>query len=154
MPKQTSKKSTFKAAAQKLLRDSISDRADLVGNIGEAAANLEAQVKVSDELDKKKADSDAKVNELASELVAAYDTAIAGGWTVAELKKIGVDKPDAKSAIKAATENLANSRKKKPEPAPTDSAENTEPEAPAEDGEGSHTETSQEPDHSHQEVSV
>ncbi|SKK35937.1 hypothetical protein [Mycobacteroides abscessus] len=150
MPKQTSKKSTMKAKAQKLLRESISDRSDLVGNIGEAAANLEAQVKVSDELAKKKADSDARVNELAGALVAAYESAIAGGWTEAELKQLDVDKPDVKSAIKAATESLANSHKKK-------ATENAE--VPAADPEPAETvedapEASPEPDHSHQEVSV
>lgn len=141
----------MKAKAQKLLRESISDRADLVGNIGEAAANLEAQVKVSDELEKKKAESDAKVNELAAELVAAYDSAIAGGWTAAELKQLDVDKPDVKSAIKAATENLANSHKKKPSEAADAPAADPEP---SENGGDAQPEASTETDHSHQEVSV
>lgn len=145
----------MKAKAQKLLRESISERSDLVGNIGEAAANLEAQVKVSDELEKKKAESDAKVNKLAAALVAAYDNAIAGGWTAAELKQLDVDKPDIKSAIKAASENVANSHKKKsPE---TADAPTTDPEpavTPQSAVEDDPSEAQTEHDHSHQEVSV
>lgn len=89
MPRSTSKKAKYQAAADKAIRDQLAHRKALVGAIGAAEEKYEQQQNTV-------AEAQQQLDVLASEVADAYNTAIEGGWTAAELKGLGINRPDAK----------------------------------------------------------
>lgn len=104
MPKRTTKKSLYKAKAT----EAIAARAALVEAIGAAEEKYDAQLKVV-------ADAQAKLDALTSDVATAYDDAVDGGWTAAELKDLGIARPAAKPS-----KPVRSSGPKKPSDDPAD----------------------------------
>ena len=86
--RQTSKKAAEYAARAD---EALAQRKALVSAIGAAEEKYEQQQDAV-------AEAQSKLDELATEVADAYNNAIDGGWTAAELKALGITKPDAKPA--------------------------------------------------------
>lgn len=89
MPRSTSKKSQYQARADELIRAQLARRKALIGAIGEAEQKYDQQLKVVTEAQEQ---LDARCADIAE----AYNNAIDGGWTAAELKGFGINRPDSK----------------------------------------------------------
>lgn len=91
MARTASKKTQYQAAAEKAIRDQLKARKELVGKIGDAEEAYEKQREAVEDAQK-------LLDTRASEFAQAYNAALDGGWTVAELKDLGITRPDAKAA--------------------------------------------------------
>lgn len=91
MARTASKKTQYQAAAEKAIRDQLKARKELVGKIGDAEEAYEKQREAVEDAQK-------LLDTRAAEFAQAYNAAIDGGWTVAELKDLGITRPDAKAA--------------------------------------------------------
>lgn len=101
MPKRTSKKA---AEYQARADEALANRKALVGAIGVAEEKYELQQDAV-------AEAQRLLNERAVEVADAYQNALDGGWTAAELKSLGITRPEvrpSKSGRSAATRPADN----------------------------------------------
>ncbi|MEN4464513.1 hypothetical protein LT337_31995 (plasmid) [Mycolicibacterium fortuitum] len=125
MPRSTSKKAQYQAAADKAIRDQLAQRKALVGAIGTAEEKYEQQQKTV-------ADAQQQLEVLANEVADAYNNAIEGGWTAAELKGLGISRPDAKpTKAKSSSSKAANSADNSGSSHNPQTTDNSDSEAPA-----------------------
>lgn len=104
MARTASKKTQYQAAAEKAIRDQLKARKELVGKIGDAEEAYEKQREAVEDAQK-------LLDTRASEFAQAYNAALDGGWTVTELKDLGITRPDAKSAKPSKNSPSAGSSK-------------------------------------------
>lgn len=87
MAKRSTKKAEYQARADEAIRAQMSARKALVGAIGAAEEKFDQQQQIVAEAQK-------ILHERATEVADAYAKAIAGGWTAAELKELGIIRPE------------------------------------------------------------
>ncbi|OKH79718.1 hypothetical protein EB73_34700 [Mycobacterium sp. SWH-M3] len=141
MPRSTSKKAKYQAAADKAIRDQLAQRKALVGAIGAAEERYEQQQKTV-------AEAQQQLEVLAGDVADAYNNALEGGWTATELKSLGISRPDAKptKATKGGGTKSANNAGVSGATAETPSTNNSENSAASGDKPESSAPTSH-PDH-------
>lgn len=99
MPRSTRKKSEYEARANELIRAQLAQRKALIGAIGDAEEKYDQQLKVVTEAQR-------QLDARSADIAEAYSNAIEGGWTAAELKGFGINRPDSKT-VKTAKNSTA-----------------------------------------------
>lgn len=89
MPRRSSKKAEYQARADEAIRAQLANRKALVGAIGTAEEKYDQQQEAVTEAQR-------VLDERAAEVAEAYNKALDGGWTAAELKDLGITRPEAK----------------------------------------------------------
>lgn len=89
MPRRSSKKAEYQARAEEAIRAQLANRKSLVGAIGTAEEKYEQQQEAVTEAQR-------VLDERAAEVAEAYNKALDGGWTAAELKDLGIARPEGK----------------------------------------------------------
>lgn len=125
MPRSTTRKATYQARADEVMKAQLARRKELVGAIGAAEERRDNQLTALTEAQQ-------KLDELNDEVLTAYTDAIAGGWTEAELNDLGITKPDTKPT-KSAKKTAARTGTPAPPPATDTHHNNQPPLAPATD---------------------
>lgn len=129
MARTASKKTQYQAAAEKAIRDQLKARKELVGKIGDAEEAYEKQSEAVEDAQK-------LLDTRASEFARAYNAALNGGWTVAELKDLGITRPDAKTAKPSKNSPSAGSKTSDAGDPPSDKADPDQPANTAHDAAG------------------
>lgn len=89
MARRSSKKAEYQARAEEAIRAQLATRKTLVGAIGTAEEKYDQQQEAVVEAQR-------LLDERAADVAEAYNKALDGGWTAAELKDLGIARPEGK----------------------------------------------------------